>query len=873
MGEVYRARDSRLARDVAIKVLPPEVAGDPDRLARFEREAQVLASLNHPNIAAIHGVEDSTGVPALVMELVEGPTLADRIAKGVISIDEALPIAKQIAEALEAAHEQGIIHRDLKPANVKVRLDGTVKVLDFGLAKVFEAGPGAAPSATMSPTLSMHATQAGLILGTAAYMSPEQAAGRAVDKRSDLWAFGVILFEMLTGRQLFSGETVSHVLASVLKDEPDWTSLPADTPIALRTLLRRCLEKERKRRLHDIGDARLELEDQLSGATVAPLGPAATNRRRLGLPAALGLAATVAAASGMVVWYAARQSDLAPRPLKRFAIDLGATPLNSAQAPIALSPDGTKLAYSSGTFEGSALYVRSFDQRDPKLLPGTTSAYNPFFSPDGQWVGFSASNALKKVPASGGPVVTLSTTDFTRLSGAVWGPDGQIYFAMGESGGLWSMPDAGGRRAAVSELDAQQGEVGHVWPDLLPGNKGILFTVLTSTAADAYRVAVQPSGSKTHRTLVEGASLARYVPTGHLIYVQAGKLFAAPFDVARLSVTGSAVEVLDGVSTETGRSNARFTLAGDGTLAFVEATRSDRRSLVWVDRRGVTVPVNVPPRAFSHPSISPDGKRVVVEVNDRSKYDLWQYVFDSATFSRLTLDGTARFPVWTPDGKQVAFGTVRGGSAVVAVQDIEGFLPATSLIVTKHRGFGMWPGSWSPDGQTLAFMQSSPASGGDIAVLNRAAGGEPQPFVSTAATEWGAKLSPDGRWMAYISNESGQWEVYLQPFPGPGNRRQVSSNGGSEIVWARNGLELFYRDGSRMMAVPIRTTPSFSIGNPEVLFEGTYLLGSPGAHNYDVTPDGQRFLMIKAGDREDAPQVQVILNWLDDVKTRVRAGR
>jgi Tol biopolymer transport system component len=879
MGEVYRATDTKLGRDVALKILPASVTDDPERIARFRREAQVLASLNHPHIAAIYGFDDSGETHALVLELVDGPTLADRIAKGPVPPEEALQIARQIADAVETAHEQGIIHRDLKPSNIKVRDDGTVKVLDFGLAKALEPSDpsrlaGGAVGVTQSPTITTPAMMTGIgtILGTAAYMSPEQAKGRAADKRSDVWAFGCVLYEMLTGARAFHAHEVTETLAYVLTREPDWSALPSSTTAAVKRLLRRCLEKDRKRRLHDIGDARLELEELLSGGDSEDRqqGRRSTGRGRWFWPLAVtGIVVAVAIVSAAAAWYVARRDLPGPRPLKRFAIDMRATPLNTSLAPFALSPDGTKLAYTSGSYEGSQLYVREFDQRDPRLLPGTTSAFNPFFSADGQWIGFSASTGLKKVPASGGPVIPLTSTRGARLGGACCGADGTIIFARGESGGLWKISSDGGSPQSITELDATQGEIGHIWPDLLPGGKAILFTVLTSTAPDAYRVAVQSLDSKTHRILVEGASFARYAPTGHLIYAQAGTLFAAPFELARLAITGRAVSVLDRISMDAGRGNARFSFSNDGTLAFVEATQVDGRSLVWVDRRGVATPFNTAHRGFNHPSVSPDGKRLVVEVGDLPKRDLWLYTFATGTFTRLTLDGAAAFPVWTPDGKKVTFATTVAGKASIVLQDVDGLQAIEPLVATSNDGYGVWPGSWTPDGQTLALMEGSPASGGDISVLNRRLNPGAQPFIHTSATEWGAKLSPDGRWMAYISNESGQWEVYVQPFPGPGNRRQISSGGGTEIVWARSGRELFYRSGQRIMSVPFTTNPIFSIGNPELLFEGPYLLGSPGAHNYDVTPDGQRFLMIKASEPEGSLGIQILTNWFDDVKARV----
>ena len=862
MGEVWRATDTNLKRAVALKVLPEAVAADRDRLARFQREAEVLAALNHPNIAHIHGLEKSGGTTALVMELVEGPTLADRIANGPIPLDETLPIAKQIAEALEAAHEQGIIHRDLKPANVKVREDGTVKVLDFGLAKAMEPPPGSYDISN-SPTITSPAmTQQGVILGTAAYMSPEQARGRPVDKRTDVWAFGAVLFEMLTGVRPFVGEDVTEIIGAVVHKDPDWRTLPARTPLPLRDLLERCLTKDRRQRLRDIGDARFDLDRALSAEHA---GAAETRRRSVRLPRLIAFGVVAALAAG-VGWLAAHRAP-APNPgLKRFLVHMGSAPLRGDD--LALSPDGTQLAYVSGSYEASQLYIRALDQPRARLLAGTTGAANPFFSPDGQWIGFATVTGLKKIPVGGGPVTTL-TNRGSAGSIATWGRDGTIVFDLSQSEQLWTVSSAGGTAEPFSELDPSQGEIAHLWPQILPNGAGVIFTVLTSTSAEAYRVVLQPQGSKTHRVLLEGAAEASYAPTGHLVFVQSGTLVAAPFDLATLAVrSADAKPIPVGVSMTAETTPTRYFLTADGTLALIERSREARRTLLWVDRRGVASELGVPSRAYRSPVFSSDGKRLAVTVTEGPDQGLW--VGDPHrpdSLARL-LTGDADFATWTPDARAVTYATrPAAGRYEIQSQGVDGFR-APDVLTENPRG--SWPGSWSRDGSALTVMSTTADGGGDIFLYERGTS-KLRPLIQTPATEWGAKLSPDNRWIAFVSNESGQWRVYVQPFPGPGNRKQISVDGGVEVAWARRGqqLELIYRVGQRLMSVAFANTPDVSIGTPQALFEGPYLLGSPGGHNYDVTPDGERFLMIKAANEGAPDQLHVVLNWFEELKRLV----
>ena len=572
MGEVYRATDIKLHRDVAIKVLPSDVAADADRLARFEREAQVLASLNHPNIAHIHGVDESAGVPALIMELVEGPTLADRIAKGPIPLDEALPIAKQIAEALEAAHEQGIIHRDLKPANIKVRPDGTVKVLDFGLAKAFDPIASAVGNATMSPTLSIHATQVGIILGTAAYMSPEQAKGRAVDKRADIWAFGAVVYEMLTAARAFHGEDATDVIVAVMSRDPDWTRLPTDMPSRIPRLLRQCLVKDSKQRLRDIGDARIAIAEVLSGAIDEPTVSASVWRgsplHRAGLVVSAMIVTAIATAA--ITWRAGKPTIDRPRPL-RFAMmtaDAGESSISGIGRDIAVAPDGSRLVYVGA--RGTMLFVQPLDQVDPLPLVRSGAPRDPFVSPDGQWVGFfDGGFALKKVPITGGPAVLVARLDSWER-GAAWMTDGTIVFATQSTAvGLQRVSADGGPSTVLTRPDRGAGGVGHYFPELLPGGKAVLYTVIAAVGGlDAASIAVVDARNGQSTILLRGGSHAQYVTSGHLIYVASGTSRAVAFDASRLRLTGPSVPVaLSAVTTSFGALDA--VMASDGTLFYI----------------------------------------------------------------------------------------------------------------------------------------------------------------------------------------------------------------------------------------------------------------------------------------------------------------
>jgi serine/threonine-protein kinase len=886
MGQVYRARDTTLNRDVAIKVLPESFANDPDRLARFQREAQVLASLNHPNIAHIHGLEQSAGVRALVMELVEGEDLAQRITRGALALDEALPIATQITLALEAAHEQGIIHRDLKPANIKLRPDGTVKVLDFGLAKAMES-VGTATNVSQSPTITTPAimTGVGMILGTAAYMAPEQARGKVVDKRADIWAFGCVVFEMLTGQRAFEGELISDVLASVLKTDPNWPALPADTPAGVRRLLRRCLEKDPRRRLQAIGEARVQIEDLLSGAPDATVAPAPLPLRVLPLwQRALPWASTGALATGLavmlVVWAPWRPAAALPHVTRTTITTSGpaALAIDRLGRDLAVSPDGTHVAYVGNG--STQLFVRALDALEPVAIATATTLRGPFFSPDGQWVGFLDSvSLLTKVAITGGAPIPIARLD-NGARGATWAPDDTIIFATtGQTTGLQRVSAAGGTPEGLTRPDHAQGEAGHFWPEILPGGRAVLFTITSQTGGrETDQVAVRDLRTGTQKVLLRGGSHGHYVASGHLVYVAAGTLRAIPFDLTRLEAHGSSVPVLQRLAIkESG--TADFAVATDGTLVYVDAPSSlaaNARTLVWVDRRGKEEPLAAPPRAYLQPSVSPDGTRVAVFSLDQES-DLWIWDVRRTRLTRLTLDpGQDWHPVWTPDSRRIVFSSDRGGGHFnLWWQAADGTGDAERLTTNSKVQFAT---GITPDGTAALFHQATPTMGPDLLQVALDGTHRVTPLVQTRFDERNGIVSPDGRWLAYQSNSSGPIEIYVQPFPNVdgGGQRQVSTAGGTQPLWSRKTKELFYVGANgTLMGVSVEAIgATWSNGTPTKLLEARYLTagGASGGRTYDVSPDGKRFLMIKGPATDTAttpPAVILVQHWDEELKRLV----
>jgi serine/threonine-protein kinase len=791
--------------------------------------------------------------------------------------EEALPVAKQIAEGLEFAHERGIIHRDLKPANVKVRPDGTVKILDFGLAKALEETPAAA-NINNSPTISAAATREGVILGTAAYMSPEQARGRVVDRRCDIWSFGALLFEMLSGRQAFAGEDVSHTLAAVIMKEPDWEALPVTALPSVQRLVRRCLNKDPRQRLRDIGDARIVIEEMLAGGTgvppVAVHGQDAHASWRRALPWMLAAISTLILL-GLIIGNALRAPRLPTRPSARLVVTLppadrlavGSTPA------IALSPDGSRLVYVANHAGGSTqLYLRKIDRFEATPIPGTDGAESPFFSPDGQSVGFFAERKLKRVSLSGGAPLTICNAAFDY--GASWGPDGTIIFATSFSSGLFRVPAAGGTPKSLTVPDRKKGEIWHHWPEILPGSKAALFTIWTGGTSDKARIGLLSLETGEQRVLMEGGTYARYVPSGHLVYARrAGEVLAVPFDLKRLEVTGPPVSILKGVSMQFPLSGeADFSIAADGSLVYVPGgSRFGEGTLIWVDRQGAVQSLPAPARAYLSPRLSPDGQQVAFSLLGTNP-GLWLYDFSRGTLTLLTgLTGWTP-PVWTPDGKQVTFSNAVSGAMNLFWMAADGSGPVERLTTSENPQL---PGSWSPDGYVLAFSEADPTTGFDIWVVALQRDHKPRPFSQTPTNESSPMFSPDGHWLAYESDESGRGEVYVRPFPGSGGKTQISTEGGTEPVWARNGRELFYLNGDKMMATAVETKAAFAAAKPKLLFEGHPETGTVAfEQGYDVSPDGQRFLMIKASEQESAPaQINVVLNWSDELRRLAPAVR
>jgi serine/threonine-protein kinase len=879
MGEVYRATDTNLKRQVAIKVLPASVASDVDRLARFQREAEVLAALNHPNIAAIYGLEKAPDVTALVMELVEGEDLSQRIARGAIPVDEALPIAKQIADALEAAHEHGIIHRDLKPANIKVRADGTVKVLDFGLAKAMEPTAGSSPSVSMSPTITTPAmTHAGMILGTAAYMSPEQARGKTVDRRADIWAFGAVLFEMLTGSQPFPGDDISHVLARVIERDPEWSALPPALPPALGTFLRRCLVKDPRQRVRDIGDVRLALEGVFE--TVVPhataSGPRATSVAARALPWAVAAAFAVVA---MLLWTPWRTQTPVDRPLVRLDVDLGSDvslPAPGRASSVSISPDGTRLVYASGT--PSRLFMRRLDQPRATELPGTQGAAAPFFSPDGQWIGFISGGKVDKISVEGGAVVPVGNE---AAVGANWGEDGNLFIA---ARNLLRIRDGGGVRETVAELRGSERTL--LTPEILPGGNAILFAADNPGPVGKTTIEVVTLVDRQRKTVVQGGASPRYLATGngagHLLYMNEATLFAIRFDLNTLTTRGTAVPVLDDVAHETLGGVGQFDVSRTGTLVYRKAIggASSQTTLQWVDATGRREPLPAKPGAYQDLSLSPDGTQVALLVSDGGSEDIWVYDIHRDAMRRLTFGGGVyRSSRWSPDGRLVIFSSVGNGLFEARA---DGASQPQALMPSKG---APWAGSFTPDGKRLAYHENPGQSIWTVPVADEGGhlkAGTPEPFLKSTFTGTNPSFSPDGRWLAYQSNESGTNEVYVRAFPPPtsgqGGRWQISNNGGTFPRWFRTGHDLLYQSGDQILTASYTVRgDTFVAEKPRVWI--ARLGGIEGAQSpqWDLAPDGKRVAVVTPVGSADAPtqehEVVFLQNFFDELRRRVPLGK
>ena len=877
MGEVYRARDTRLRREVALKALPAALAADPERLARLEREARLLAALNHPNIAAIYGVEESGGPLFLVLELVEGQTLAERLADGPLPVEDALSICSQIAAGLEAAHDAGVIHRDLKPANVKIRPDGSVKILDLGLARGVESSPAGDPS--LSPTITSGGTQEGVILGTAAYMSPEQARGRRLDRRSDVFSFGCVLYECLAGKRAFPGETVSDTLAAILRAEPDWSALPPETPGTIRRLLRRTLEKDLKRRLRDIGDVRLDLEDALSAAPESAVETPVFPRPKTTSPL---LWAVGGALVGIVATFSAGRLFAPPVPRSsppvRGVLPLPAdTRLSFANRPaIAVSPDGRTVVFR-GTSQGVArLYRRGLDATVVEPIAGTEGGFSPFFSPNGEWLGFFTTTELKKVPLAGGSPIRISLVA-PVTAGAAWDADGSIVFTLTANGPLSRIADTGGRLVVVSTLDSSRGEHSHLWPQILPEGRGILVTMVLGQdfqdVANSQIVVLDPKTGR--RTVVlEGSSFARYA-LGQLIFVRGGSVFRVPFDLTRLSVTGSPVPLAERIAIDAVHGSASFAITTDGSLVYADGPplAAPQSVVVRLDRHGMEKPLPLPAAWYGDPRLSPDGKTLVLGKCDGPSCKLVLYDLQRNLLTPLTSDPGRFFnPVWSPDGRRLAYSGFAVGAPTLYVKNADGSGRGERLTdaPTEKREAAEFPNSWSPDGSAIAYIQVRMLTGGkpdrDVCVVSAETKRPERRCLESPFAESAAAFSPDGRWMAYVSDESGRQEVYVRPFPAAGGRIKISSDGGSEPVWTRGGRELFYRQGSQFLSVAVKTEPALAAGTPSLLFSGDFLPGGreDAPFGYDVARDGSAIYAVRRSSApEPEPRLAIVTNWLN----------
>jgi Tol biopolymer transport system component len=888
MGQVFRARDTRLNRDIALKVLPDSFANDPERLARFNREAQTLASLNHPNIAQLYGLEESGSITALVMELVEGPTLADRIAQGPISIEEALPIANQIADALEGAHEQGIIHRDLKPANIKIRGDGTVKVLDFGLAKLAEpaSAPRTAAALANSPTITSPAmmTGIGVLLGTAAYMSPEQAKGRPADKRSDMWAFGCVLFEMLTGRRAFPGDDLGEVLAAVIKSEPEWTALPANTPAAIRRLLRRCLRKDAKRRLQTAGDARLEIDDALSEPDpLAPVTAPPASKSSVRERVAWAVAGLALAGGASVAWLHLREAPATRAPLHLTI----ALPDDGDVRSLAVSPDGKSVVLAGQIDDKYQLWIRRLDHPEFTPLIGTDQARVPFWSADSRSIGFFADGKLKTMSAAGGPTRVLCDSS-APSRGGTWNQDGTILYAPSAPGAIFQVGASGGE---CRPLTTPEPDSIHGFPEFLPDGRHFFFTVMRGDDMKRGVYVASLDDPRGARVLADQTSVS-YVPpadgngSGRLIFLRGDTLMAQPFDPAARQVVGDPIAVASHATVSNTPPKSAASTAPNGTLVFLaNGGLSGGLQLVSVDRSGKELETFGMPDELRGITVSPDGRSaLVIAVNTKSADRtpmLWLHDFTRQQVSRLSpptgppISGA----IWAPDGKRLVFAAIRPGSPVFDLYwKAIGSADEHPLFKSEQPKF---PSDWSSDGRYLVYTQDEPNTGGDIWVLPNPAGQpetdqKPFPFANTRFVESQGQLSPDGRWIAYVSDESGQVEVYVRPFPTGDGKWRVSAAGGREPRWSIDGRELFYQDGSsglgrsRLMAVAVtRSSASgspLSFGPPVLLFERRTNGMVPQLNNfsYAVLPGG-RFLLHRFA-ATVRPTLDVLLNWQSAVR-------
>jgi predicted Ser/Thr protein kinase len=870
MGVVYRARDTKLGRDVAVKVLPAEFARDPDRIARFQREAKVLASLNHSNIAAIYDLVESDGEQFLVQELIEGETLADRLKHGSIPVEESLELALQIIEALGVAHEKGIIHRDLKPSNIKITPERKVKVLDFGLARTIRSAVQGDDSSHASATKET-ITEPGVMLGTATYMSPEQVKGKPVDERTDIWAFGCVLYEMLVGKSPFAGEDFSQTLANVLERESDFSLLPRNIHPKIRETLERCLEKDPRNRWHDITDAGLDIRKVFNDEGRGLAKPGAIAILQMQPRTAASLIAAVVILSVMVIGFIVWNLGSIFRQESNQAIQFVHVPpenqyfRNNDSALIDISADGSKIVYVAN----GRLYLRNFSELTAKPIQGSDeSPAMPFFSYDGKWIGYIAGLKLKKIPISGGTPETLCDGTIPTF-GATWEEDDTILF--GQFAGIMQIKGSGGNAELL--IKTEQGEQVY-GPKILPGGEWVLFTITNSRGSDRWETAqivAQSLESGERKVLVSGGCDARYVPTGHLVYASGSELLAIAFDVDSLSVSGTAIPIVQDVERSTNTAltggTANYGFSDGGMLAYVSGgAAASKRTLVWVDRKGNEEPLKAPPNPYSDPRISPDGTKLALTNLTEGNSDIWIWDLARKNMIRLTShEASELLPTWTPDNRRILFSSSRNGWNDIFWKRADGTGDINSLF--SEAGKALFSSDISKDGKTVVMTKHTlNVEAYNLVVSSIDENHTIKTLLDGEYNEFHPRISLDGQWLAYGSDESGQYEVYVRPFPDVNREKyKVSTNGGESPIWSRNGRELFYRNGSEVMMVSIKTKPVFRAQIPETLFHRRYFIQS--GSQWDISPDGKRFLMIK---ESDSPRkIIIVTNWFEELKERV----
>ena len=868
MGQVYEARDPRLNRTVAIKVLPDHMSSLPEARARFEREAQLIAGLNHPHISTLHDVGRHEQIDFFVMELVDGETLAARLERGPLPVPEALRHAIDIASALDQAHRHGVTHRDLKPGNVMLTKSG-VKLLDFGLAK-FQPSNAVSALATQADV-----TVAGEILGTLQYMAPEQVEGYDADARTDIFAFGTMLHEMITGRKAFDGPSRMSLMHAIVSDTPPPVStLQPAAPRALDRLIAACLAKDPDDRWQSARDVWRELKWLLESVSTTAgdvssgeQAQAPRLRKKISLATAAAFVAIGAVAAAASVWMLKPVARTLPSPVARLTMTLppGDRIGDPYRPSIAVSPDGRALAYVGLHGVTTQLFVRKIDSLETRPIPGTDGAAVPFFSPDGEWIGFFSTGKLKKVPTIGGAVQNVC--DAASNMGGVWATDDTIYFAPFNTSGLWKVSASGGTPTAATILDRSKGEVSHRWPQVLPGGKAMIFTVWTGPGSDERHLHLQMLDSGERRPLVQGASTGRYVASGHILYSRDDVLFAVPFDLAQLKITGPAAPLPERALDDEG---AHFSVSDTGLLAYLPVSpRRFERRLVWIDPTGAIEPLLLPPRGYTDPQLSPDGRFVAFTVIGAIEA-IWIYDLARHTLAPFTSTsaGSSQAPTWTPDGTRILYRGTRAGFRNLFWQLVDGGGDEERLTTSEDL---QTPTSWSPDGKYLAFVDTAVGTGSDIAVL-QIDRHQPTVFLKTGALEAGPRFAPDGHWLAYSSDESGASEVYVRAFPGPGAKLQVSTEGGSEPVWSRDGHQLYYRNRDKMLAASVTTRPTLTVGPPRTIFEGRYMRTDTGGAGYDVSSTG-RFLMVQPVEPEEpATRINIVLNWFEALRKH-SAGR